>query len=264
VINTRGIFNALLSCLLLSLTIGAKEPPAQVIVWPASGSPVLRFTFGRFKELGTVGNLRNYVIDTSAENLWGKKISDAVFFLYLFDKNKARIGEGWITVSNVGAGQSVKFQTTVSALGAPTSMEVVARSLPAELQSLAPAKVISITVNSIPQGAIIKLDGNEAGTTPKLVRVPPGKHVLEFAKEGFNGGKFPLEVGPDDVSGGSISYELGSSVHDTVELRDGSVLNGDLESVSATEVVVRVGGSMQRLNRNQVKRILLVERDPAQ
>jgi hypothetical protein len=53
-------------------------------------------------------------------------------------------------------------------------------------------------------------------------------------------------------------------VHDTVELRDGSVLNGDLESVSATEVVVRVGGSMQRLNRNQVKRILLVERDPAQ
>jgi hypothetical protein len=46
-------------------------------------------------------------------------------------------------------------------------------------------------------------------------------------------------------------------------LRDGSVLNGDVESVSATEVVVRTGGTMHHLNRNQVKRILLVERDPA-
>jgi hypothetical protein len=96
------------------------------------------------------------------------------------------------------------------------------------------------------------------------VRVSPGKHILEFSKQGFNPGKFPLEVGPDDVSGGSVSYELGSSVHDTVELRDGSVLNGDVESVSAAEVVVRLGGAMQHLNRNQVKRILLVERDPAQ
>jgi len=46
-----------------------------------------------------------------------------------------------------------------------------------------------------------------------------------------------------NVSGGSVSYELGSAVHDTVELRDGSVLNGDVESISATEVVVRTGGT---------------------
>jgi hypothetical protein len=93
------------------------------------------------------------------------------------------------------------------------------------------------------------------------VQVGVGKHMLEFTKEGFNTGHFPLELGPNDVSGGSVSYELGTSAHDTVELRDGSVLNGDLESVSATEIVVRIGGAMQRLSRNQVKRILLVERD---
>ena len=58
-----------------------------------------------------------------------------------------------------------------------------------------------------------------------------------------------------------MSYELGASAHDTVELRDGSILHGDLESVSATEIVVRIGGAMQHLNRNQVKRILFVERD---
>lgn len=122
-------------------------------------------------------------------------------------------------------------------------------------------KTISITVNSVPQGAAVKLDGSDVGTTPKLVQAGVGKHILEFSKEGFNTGKFPLEIGPDDVSGGSVSYELGESAHDTVELRDGSVLNGDLQSVSATEVVMRIGGSMQHLNRNQEKRILLVERE---
>jgi hypothetical protein len=113
----------------------------------------------------------------------------------------------------------------------------------------------------VPQGALFKLDGTEVGTTPKSVQAGIGKHMLEFSKEGFNTGHFPLEVAANDVSGGSVSYELGASAHDTVELRDGSVLNGDLESVSATEIVIRIGGALQHFNRNQVKRILLVERD---
>jgi hypothetical protein len=98
-----------------------------------------------------------------------------------------------------------------------------------------------------------------------MVQVPVGKHVFEFSKEGFNSGKFPFEIGLDDASGGSVSFELGTSAHDTVELREGSVLTGDLVSVSGMEVVIKVGGSNQRLNRNHVKRILLVEREaPAQ
>ena len=59
-----------------------------------------------------------------------------------------------------------------------------------------------------------------------------------------------------------MTYELGGTSHDTVELRDGSVLGGDVESVSATEVLVRIGGNVQRFNRNQVKRISLVPREP--
>jgi ribosomal protein S1 len=58
-----------------------------------------------------------------------------------------------------------------------------------------------------------------------------------------------------------VSYELGASAHDTVEFRDGSVLSGDVESVSATEVLVRIGGNVQRFSRNQVKRIGLVPRE---
>src|SRR5208282_2231356 len=117
--------------------------------------------------------------------------------------------------------------TTVHALGTPASVELAANSVPAELQPLAPPKKVSVTVNSVPQGAVLAVDGIAAGTTPKLVQLAVGKHSLVFTKEGFTTGNFPLEISPDDVSGGSVSYELGTSAHDTVELRDGSVLSCD-------------------------------------
>jgi len=252
-----------LLCFLCALCVQAKDLPSQVVLWPETGTPVLRFTFGKFREIGAIGNQHTYMTDTTAENLWGKTISNANFSLYLFDKNKVRIGEALVSLTSVGVGETVKFQTTIGASGAPGSLSLVAKYLPPELRPAQPAinKTVSITVNSVPQGALLNVDGSDTGTTPKMVEVGIGKHVLEFSKEGFTTGHFPLEIGPNDVSGGSVSYELGSSAHDTVELRDGSVLNGDLESVSVMEIVMRIGGSLQHFNRNQVKRILLVERD---
>ena len=249
--------------LVLVTAADGKDPVTQVIVWPPSGQPVVRFSLGKLKEVGSSGKQHNYTIDITAENLWGKRISKADFSLYLFDTTKTRIGEGWISISDVGPGEVNKFQMAADASGTPVSMTVAPRSLPPELQSFLPPRTISITVNSVPQGAALKVDGSETGITPKIVQVTPGKHMLEFTKEGFNQGHFPLEITPDDTSGGSVSYELGTSAHDTVELRDGSALVGDVESISTTEVVVRVGGTLQHLDRNQVKRIALVQRDRA-
>jgi len=242
------------------LTAYAKDPPAQVVVWPESGTPILRISFGKFKDVGSSGSQHNYNSDTTAENLWGKRISRADFSLYLFDKNKVRVGEGWISLSDVGVGGVIKFQTNVSTTGTPVSLTLSPRSLPDELQAFLPTKLVSVTVNSVPQGADLKLDGTAVGTTPKVVKVSSGKHILEFSKEGFNVGRFPLEMGPDDASGGSVSFELGTSAHDTIELRDGGVLTGDLVSVSGMDVVIKVGGSNQSINRNQIKRILFVQR----
>jgi hypothetical protein len=247
---------------LLMAMAEAKDTPGQTIVWPESGQPVLRFVFGKFKEGPAYGREHNYTSETTAQNLWGKKISDAVFSLYLFDKSNVRIGEGYVQVSNVGPGEMIKFQTTFHAAGVPVTLKLVPQTLPPELRAQAPPRSISITINSVPQGASLKVDGEDSGTTPKIVRMAPGKHVLEFSKQGFNTGKFPLEIGVDDVSGGSVSYELGNSAHDTVELRDGNVLTCDVESMSATEVVISIGGARQHLDRNQIKRMLLVERDP--
>ena len=252
------------SLFLLLIFVGVsfgKDPPAQVTVWPASGQPVVRFSFGKFRESGSSGKQHSYTIDVTAENLWGKRISNANFSLYLFDKDKIRIGEGWISISDVAPTQVLKFQIFAQTSGTPVSTVLSPRSLPPELQAYLPPKTISITVNSVPQGASLKVDGTEGGVTPKIVQVAPGKHMLEFSKDGFNKGHFPLEITPDDASGGSVSYELGSSAHDSIELRDGSVLSGDVESVSATEVLIRIGGNVQRFDRNQVKRIGLVPRE---
>lgn len=249
--------------LTLAIPSFAKDAPSQIINWPPTGSPVVRLTLGKFKEIGSVAGERSYVSDTTAENLWDKKISHLGFNRYLYDKNKVRIGDGWVTLDNVPPGQTVRFQTTVHALGTPVSVELAPNSVPPELQPLAPPKKISMTVNSVPQGATLAVDETEVGTTPKMVQLAVGKHSLKFSKDGFNPGKFPLEIGPDDVSGGSVSYELGASAHDTFELRDGTVLTGDLVSVSGMQITVRVAGTVQTLDRNRVKRILLTEREPA-
>src|SRR5215831_4054997 len=231
----------------------AKDQPFQVVTWPESGQPVLRFTFSKFKDIASMGKERTYITDVSADNLSDKILGGASFSLYVFDKSKARIGEGYINLTNIAAGQTVKFQITLLASGTPSSV-AIATSAPT---------TVSITVNSVPQGAAFKLDGREMGTTPKVVEVGIGKHILDFEKEGFNSGKFPLEITSRDASGGSVSYELGTAAHDTIELRDGSVLAGDLLSISGMQVQVRVGGNTQTLDRNQIKRILLTEREPA-
>jgi hypothetical protein len=94
-----------------------------------------------------------------------------------------------------------------------------------------------------------------------MIYVGAGKHTLAFSKEGFTAGNFPLEISRDDVSGGTVSYELGASAFDSIELRDGSVLNGDLVSISGMDVEIRVGGSIQHIDRNKIKRVMLTQRE---
>ncbi|MGP8184588.1 MAG: PEGA domain-containing protein [Terracidiphilus sp.] len=251
-LKSRGacLFVLLLLC---AGPVLAKDAPLLTVDWPASGTPVLRFTFSKFKPLPGMGALHGYVMDVAAQNLSSNPIPSAKFRLYLFDKDKVRVGEDGIELSNVSPGETVKFETTVAASGIPVSV-----SLEEISQAL---RAITLTVNSTPQGATLKLDGAEQGPTPRLISVGPGKHTLTFSREGFMTGTFPLEIGPNDVSGGTVSFELGTASFDSVELRDGSVLNGDLVAISGMDVEVRVGGSIQHIDRNKVKRIVLTQRE---
>ena len=253
-IPARRFFISLV-LLLLTVPAWAKDAPFQVIDWPTNGNPALRFTFGKLRQLDSMNDKsRVYVMDTMAENLSPRLISSARFSVYLFDKNKVRVSEDFITLNNVGPGETVKLQLTLTASGIPVSVSIQDKAqIP---------RLVSLTVNSTPQGAMLKVDGTETGTTPRIINVGVGKHTLTFLKEGFTTGNYPLEISPQDVSGGSVSYELGASALDSIELRDGSLLTGDLVSISGMDVEIRIGGSIQHLDRNKIKRVMLVQRDP--
>jgi PEGA domain len=251
-----------LSLLLLFAFAASAKEGQPGILWPSEDHPVVRFTFGKFVRVGAIGSQQSYTVEVTAENVWSKPIPSATFDAYFFDKNNVRIGSGYISLSNVGVRQTVRFTMPFSATGAqPANLKIQAVQLPKELGPAAPPKTIRLTVYSVPSGALLKVDGEEVGVTPKQVEFGTGKHTLQFSHEGYRNGSYPLEVGPDDVSGGTISFELGGLASDTVEMRDGSTLVGDVESMDGTNLVMRVGGRLQSLDRNLVKRILLVERE---
>lgn len=245
---------ALVVLLLGAFQLFAKDAPLQTIDWPSTGTPVVRLTFGKFKSLPGMSNLHGYVMDTTAQNLSPRRIPSARFNVYLFDKNKVRVGQDVIAIQNVGPGEVVKFETTVATSGQPVSVSIEAIA--------AAEKTVSITVNTTPQGANLTVDGTAVGATPRMITVGPGHHILAFAKDGFTAGTFPLDISANDLSGGSVSYELGAPSFDTIELRDGTVLNGDLVSISGMDAEIRVGGAIQHLDRNKIKRVLFVHRDP--
>jgi hypothetical protein len=72
--------------------VNAKEAAPQVLVWPTTGTPVVRFTFSKFKETGSSGKNHIYSTQVTAENLWTKKITSLEFTLYVYDKNQSTGG----------------------------------------------------------------------------------------------------------------------------------------------------------------------------
>lgn len=242
----------LVTTLVFVLQAVAKNEPTIVLQWPTQ-SPALKLTFTRFLQQSNIPGQKFYVSDVIVENLTDKQIPRAFFTVYFFDKDKVRIGQGILQVADLDAHQSAKMPFQFNATGVPTSLTLSAK---ADMG----AKTIPLRVVSVPPGAALKVDGADAGTTPVMVRLAVGVHQLVLTKEGYAQGNTPIEVTPDELPGGSITVELGGLSRDTVELRDGTVLLGDVISMSMTDVAVRVDGKDQTYPRNQVKKIMLVER----
>ena len=251
---------SLILLLVFSTVLCAKNEPAIVMTWPAD-KPALKLSFEKFRQMGVYAGQSTFVSDVTVQNLTARQIPRASFTLYFLDKNKVRIGEGLFQVSDLEAGQAAKVQFQFSSVGVPASITLSAKR---DMLSPPGAKTIPLRVISVPPGAKLKVDGQECGSTPVMVRLTVGTHQLDLTKEGYAPGTTPLEVTPDELPGGSITVELGGLSRDTVELRDTSVVLGDVISMSLTQVVVRVEGRDQTYDRNQVKKITLVEREVVQ
>jgi hypothetical protein len=229
-----------------------------VLTWPSDGTNAfLRFTLGKLRQINSVSGQSDYLGEALAENLGTKVIPSASFYLYLIDKNGKRVGEGYLEVTNLAGGQKAKVPVSVHVMGSYVRMELQPQHLPSD----EPMK-IKMSVTSLPSGASLKLDSREAGVTPQMLSVAPGKHVLEFSKEGYAAGSTPLDVA-ENAMPGSVNLELNPLSVDTVVLRDGTVLMGNVSSVTATGVSISLKGKAMKLDRSRVARVVFGERKTA-
>ena len=189
-----------------------------------------------------------FLSDVTAQNVSDQGIPKSMFTIFVSDKNGVRIGSARLQLSEIGPYRTQKAQLQFSAAGTPAAVTLLA------------GKAIPLRVLSVPAGANFKVDGEDAGMTPKMVDFTIGAHTLEFSKEGYAPGSTPLEVSADELPGGSVSFELGGLSQDTLELRDGTTVLGDVMSMSLATIVARVDGKDQKYDRNLVKKIILVER----
>ena len=223
-----------------------------VLTWPPDAKDsILRFTIGKLHQVSSNSGQSDLLGEAIAENLSAKPIPSASFYLYLLDKSGKRVGEGYLEVTNLPAGQRAKVPVSVHAMGSYASMQLQPQHLPSD----EPLKV-RLNITSVPPGATVKLDSQASGLTPQVLPIAPGKHVLEFSKEGYATASTPVEV-VANTPAAAVDIELTPLTLDTVVLLDGTILLGDVVSMTATSVNVTVKGKPTRLDRNRVARIVL-------
>lgn len=247
---------SVLLSLLLASTASLAKRSELVITWPQD-NPTLKLTFSNFQNMGSFAGRSTLVSDVVVQNLTVKAMPRATFDVSLLDKNKVRIGTGLLIVDDLNPGQSARVQFQCAAVGQPATLSIAAHNNSGVPIS---TKLIPIMIISVPPGASLKVDDKVVGTTPITVRMISGSHNLELQKDGFAVAKTPLDVNPDEAPGGSITITLGGLADDTIELRDGSVLKGDVISMTLESIIINVQGKEQTFDRNQVKHIFLVER----
>lgn len=250
-------------CLLIAPAWPKSKPePSITVMWPDETNPTLKLVFGKFVQQPGYGAQMSFVCDVLVQNVSAKPIPRASLSVRLFDRDKVRIANAVLNVTDLSPSESTRIAFQFLSTGIPNSLALEAHNdasgVPTSLKTI-PLKIVSV-----PPGAKLKVDGQDAGTTPKVVDLLVGTHILEFSKEGYANGSTPVDIAPDEAPGGSITFELGGLSQDTVALRDGTVVLGDVLSVSMTSVVVRVNGEDRTYDRNRIAKITLVEREIVQ
>jgi len=226
-----------------------------VLTWPPEGKDaVVRFTISKMHQVSSANGQSDYLGEALAENLSAKNIPSASFYLYLLDRSRKRVGEGYLEITNLAAGQRAKIPVTVHTMGSYSTMELQPQHLPSD----EPFKV-RMHISSVPPGATIKLDSQKSGATPQTLPIAPGEHVLEFSKEGYATATTPVQIVANSMPG-SVDIDLTPLTQDTVILRDGTTLVGDVASMTSTAINISVKGKLTKLDRSRVARIVLGQR----
>lgn len=228
--------------------VNSQSSPPVTVQWPDADKPMLKLVFAGFARVGLVDGAGIYSSDVTAQNLSDQSMPRSVFTVNILDANGVKIGKARLQLDAIAPYRTGKSQVQFSAVGTPANATLIA------------GKTIPLNVKSVPPGASFSVDGQDAGVAPKIFDFTIGSHTIAFHKEGYAPGSTQLDVGADELPGGSISLELGGLSQDTVELRDGTTITGDLISMTLQEAVFQSDGKVKTLDRNQIKKIFLVER----
>ena len=98
------IFVALTTTLAL-----AKNESVIVVTWPAD-KPALKLSFDKFRREELAAGESKFISDVTIQNLTDKPLPRAAFTLYFAGKDKLRIGEGLLQVSDLEPRQTVKIE----------------------------------------------------------------------------------------------------------------------------------------------------------
>jgi hypothetical protein len=235
------------TCLRAQSVVAASGFPTT-IAWPSDDNPTLKFFLAKLQPSGLYNGQSIFVCEVTVQNLKDDPLPKSVFTIFIHDKDNVRIGRSLLRLPEIPAKGSEKAQLQFSTAGVPAGAAVLV------------GRTVSLKVSSTPPGASLKVDGHDDGITPRVVDFTVGMHNIELSKEGYAIASSPLEVRGDEVEGGGISFELGGMSQDMLQLRDGTTLLGDVMSLTMSSVVIRVDGKDEKFDRNQVRKILLVER----
>jgi PEGA domain len=246
----RNLSAGVLSLFLLQgvFCLGQADFPI-VLNWPTDNQPTLKFSLAKYQPSGVVNGQGIYVSDVTVQNVSEQPVPKSIFTVFVMDKDGVRIGRGLLRLPDIAAKHTEKSQLQFSVAGTPVGLKLLS------------GRTIPLKVVSMPDGANLRVDGQESGMTPKVVDFTIGSHVIELSKQGYAPANSPLEVSADELPGGSISFELGGLSKDMVEFRDGRTVLGDVLAQSTTMITVRVAGKDQKYDRNQVRKMILVERE---
>src|SRR6202161_3065397 len=117
---------ALFLICIVAVASHGKNEPAITISWP-SEKPALKLNFEKFRQMSAYGGQNGFLSALAVQNFTDKQIPRASFNVYFMDKNRVRIGEGLLLVSDLEAGQSAKIQLQFNSVGIPASLTLSAK-----------------------------------------------------------------------------------------------------------------------------------------
>ena len=244
----RALGCSLLFLAVLTSPLSAQSSPPITVQWPDDTKPMLRLVFAGFVRVGLMKGQGVYTSEVTAQNVAGQSMPRSVFMVNILDANGVKIGGARLRWEAIPPYRTATAQVQFSAADAPAKVSLLA------------GKTIPLAVKSVPPGATFSCRrGGRGASLPSYLTLLSGHTRSSFTKTDMRPGSTQLDVGTDELPGGSITLELGGLSQDTVEMRDGTTATGDLISLTLQEAEFQSEGKTKTLERNQIRKIFLVE-----